>query len=177
MSLGRVFKLVADPSIGCDFGDKNKYFWHVITKHAVVFNIKVLRQFATLMSTCHRGQHDKHANKILIFYNLEGNVMSVTMHINQTTKDGCFDQFHALAKEELAFTRGSEGCISIHTSSSKDTNTLKFAEVWESEDHFNTYFAKRVERSGEDFARLLEGPPEKECFQTDDWGYGKEWQK
>ena len=94
-----------------------------------------------------------------------------------TTKDGCFDQFHALAKEELAFTRGSEGCISIHTSSSKDTNTLKFAEVWESEDHFNTYFAKRVERSGEDFASLLEGPPEKECFQTDDWGYGKEWQK
>ena len=57
-----------------------------------------------------------------------------------------------------------------------DENTLKFAEVWESEDDFNTYFAKRVERSGEDFARLLVGPPEKECFQTDDWGYGKEWQ-
>ena len=50
-------------------------------------------------------------------------------------------------------------------------------EVCESEDDFNTYFAKRVERSGEDFARLLLGPPEKECFQTDDWGYGKEWQK
>ena len=42
---------------------------------------------------------------------------------------------------------------------------------------FTCYFAKRVERSGEDFARLLVGPPEKECFQTDDWGYGKEWQK
>ncbi len=110
-------------------------------------------------------------------YDPKGSIMSVTMHITITTKDGCFDQFHALAKEELAFTRGSEGCISIHTSSSKNTNTLKFAEVWESEDHFNTYFAKRVERSGEDFARLLEGPPEKECFQTDDWGYGKEWHK
>ena len=103
--------------------------------------------------------------------------MSVTMHITIITKDGCFDEFHALAKEELSFTRRSEGCIAIHTSSSKDINTLKFAEVWESEDDFNTNFEKRVERSGEDFGRLLIGPPEKECFQTDDWGYGKEWQK
>ena len=79
--------------------------------------------------------------------------MSITIHITITTKDGCFDDFHALAKEELAFTRGSKGCISIQTSSSKDTNTLKFAEVWDSEDEFNTYFAKRVERSGEDFGR------------------------
>ena len=91
--------------------------------------------------------------------------MTVTMHITITTKDGCFDEFHALAKEELAFTRGSKGCVSIQTSSSKGTNTLKFAEVWDSEDDFNTYFAKRVERSGEEFGRLLEGPPEKECFQ------------
>ena len=103
--------------------------------------------------------------------------MSVTMHITITTKDGCFDEFHALAKEELAFTRGFKGCISIHTSSSKDTNTLKFAEIWETEEDFNTYFTKRVERSGEDFGRLLAGPPEKECFQTDDWGFGKDWQK
>ena len=54
---------------------------------------------------------------------------------------------------------------------------LKFAEVWESKDDFNTYFAKRIKRSGEDFVRLLLGPPKKECFQTDDWDYGKEWQK
>ena len=59
----------------------------------------------------------------------------------------------------------------------KNTNTLKFAELWESEENFYTYFEKRVERSGEDFGRLLAGQPEKECFQTDDWGYGKEWQK
>jgi hypothetical protein len=52
--------------------------------------------------------------------------MSVTMHLTITTKEGCFDEFHALAKEELAFTRGSKGCESIHTTSSKDTNTLKF---------------------------------------------------
>ena len=103
--------------------------------------------------------------------------MSVTIHVTITTKEGCFDEFHALAKEELAFTRGSNGCFSIHTSSSRDTNTLKFSEVWETEDDFNAYFSKRVERSGEDFARLLVGPPEKVCFQTDDWGYGKEWHR
>ena len=108
---------------------------------------------------------------------LGGSGMSVTMHITITTIEGCFDEFHALAKEELAFTRGSKGCISIHTSSSRATNTLKFAEVWESESDFNTYFAKRVERSGEDFGRLLVGPPEQECFQTDDWGYGENWLK
>ncbi len=55
--------------------------------------------------------------------------MSVAMHITIITKDDCFDEFHELAKEELAFTRGSEGCISIHTSSSRDTNSLKFTEV------------------------------------------------
>ena len=103
--------------------------------------------------------------------------MSVIMHITITTEYDCFDDLQALAKEELAFTRGLKGCIPIHTSSSKDTNTLKFAEVWESVENFNTYFEKRVERSGEDFGRLLVGPPGKECFQTDDWGYGKEWQK
>ena len=87
--------------------------------------------------------------------------MSVTMHITIITKDGCFDEFHTLAKEELAFTRGSEGCIAIHTSSSRDTNTLKFAEVWESEDDFNTYFAKTFDRSGNNFERLFFGPPKK----------------
>jgi hypothetical protein len=100
--------------------------------------------------------------------------MSVTMHIMITTKDGCFDEFHALAKKKLIFTRGSEDYILIQTSSSQDTNTLEFTEVRKSENDFNTYFAKRVERSGEDFARLLAGQLEKECFQTDDWGYGKE---
>ena len=52
--------------------------------------------------------------------------MSVTMHCTLKSKDGCFDEFYNLAQEELAFTRGSEGCVSIQTSSSKQTNTFKF---------------------------------------------------
>ena len=64
--------------------------------------------------------------------------MSGNIHITITTKDGCFDEFHALAKEELAFTRGSEGFISIHTSSCNATNNRKFAEIRESEEDFNT---------------------------------------
>jgi quinol monooxygenase YgiN len=140
-----------------------------------VLERNALRQYVALIQTWLKRQTK--IPKITHVLYFKGNLMSVTMHITITTKEGCFDEFHALAKEELAFTRGSKGCVSIQTSSSKDTNTLKFAEVWDSEDDFNTYFAKRVERSGEDFGRLLEGPPEKECFQTDDWGYGKEWQK
>lgn len=101
--------------------------------------------------------------------------MSVTMHCTLKTKDDCFDEFYNLAQEELAFTRGSEGCQSIQTSSSKATNTFKFIEIWETEDLFNQYFEKRVERSGADFERLLVGPPEIECFVTDDWGYGEDW--
>ena len=100
--------------------------------------------------------------------------MTITLNISLKTEDGCFDDFHALTKEELTFTRGSKGCQSIQTSSSKNTNTLKFAEVWDSDDDFNAYFAKRVEWSGENFARLLLGSLDKECFQTYDWGYGKE---
>ena len=56
-----------------------------------------------------------------------------------------------------------------------DVNTLKFVEIWDNEDSFNNYFEKRVERSGADFERLLAGPPVKECFTTDDWGYGLDW--
>ena len=63
--------------------------------------------------------------------------MSITMHITITTKDGCFDEFHALAKEELAFTRGFKGCLSIHISPSRDTNTCGGLEH---EDDFNTWF-------------------------------------
>ena len=103
--------------------------------------------------------------------------MSVTVHVTIRTKEGCFDDFYALAKSELAFTRGFDGCHAVYTSSSKDTNTLKFIEIWDSEDAFDVYFAKRAERSGEDFAKLLEGPPTKECFQTDNWGYGPDWKK
>ena len=55
--------------------------------------------------------------------------MSITMHVTVTAKDGCFEEFYNLAKDELAFTRGSEGCQSIYTSSSKETNTLKFVEI------------------------------------------------
>ena len=102
-------------------------------------------------------------------------IMSVTMHCTLKSKDGCFDEFYDLAREELAFTRGSEGCMSIQTSSSKETNTFKFIEIWENEDFFNRYFEKRVQRSGADFERLLVGPPEIERCITDDWGYGDEW--
>ena len=52
--------------------------------------------------------------------------MSVTIHVTITTK-GCFDEFHALAKE--LHLRGSKGCISIHLFIQSHEHP-KFAEVW-----------------------------------------------
>ena len=52
--------------------------------------------------------------------------MSVTVQVTITTKEGCFDDFYALAKNKLEFTRGFDGCHAVYTSSSKATNNLKF---------------------------------------------------
>ena len=97
--------------------------------------------------------------------------MGITTFVTLVTKDGCFDEFYNLAKEELAFTRQSKGCKSILVSTNRETNTMKLVQFWEDEASFDEYFEKRVERSGADFARLLEGPPEKEHFSTENFGY------
>ena len=96
--------------------------------------------------------------------------MGITTFVTLVTKDGCFDEFYNLAKEELAFTRQSKGCKSILVSTNRETNTMKMVQFWEDEASFDEYFEKRVERSGADFARLLEGPPEKEHFSTENFG-------
>ena len=97
--------------------------------------------------------------------------MGITTFVTLVTKDGCFDEFYNLAKEELAFTRQSKGCKSILVSTNREINTMKMVQFWEDEASFDEYFEKRVERSGADFARLLEGPPEKEHFSTENFGY------
>ena len=107
--------------------------------------------------------------KILIIYGVLS--MGITTFVTLVTKDGCFDEFYNLAKEELAFTRQSKGCKSILVSTNRETNTMKLVQFWEDEASFDEYFEKRVERSGADFARLLESPPEKEHFSTENFGY------
>ena len=98
-------------------------------------------------------------------------IMGITTFVTLVTKDGCFDEFYNLAREELGFTRQSKGCKSILVSTNRETNTMKMVQFWEDEASFDAYFEKRVERSGADFARLLEGPPEKEHFSTENFGY------
>ena len=51
---------------------------------------------------------------------LKVTVMSVTMYITITTKDGCFDEIHALAKEELAVPRTASQSTLLH----RETQTL-----------------------------------------------------
>ena len=107
--------------------------------------------------------------KILIIYGVLS--MGITTFVTLVTKDGCFDEFYNLAKEELAFTRQSKGCKSILVSTNRETNTMKLVQFWEDEASFDEYFEKRVERSGADFERLLVGPPEKEHYLTENFGY------
>ena len=97
--------------------------------------------------------------------------MGITTFVTLITKDGCFDEFYNLAKEELAFTRQSKGCKSILVSTNRETNTMKMVQFWENETSYDEYFQKRVERSGADFERLLVGPPEKEHYLTESFGY------
>ena len=97
--------------------------------------------------------------------------MGITTFVTLITKDGCFDEFYNLAKEELAFTKQSKGCKSILVSTNRETNTMKMVQFWEDETSYDEYFEKRVERSGADFERLLEGPPEKEHYLTENFGY------
>ena len=102
--------------------------------------------------------------------------MSITTHATITTKPETFDEFHQYIKVELAMTRESAGCRSIHCSSDKETNTLKFVGVWDDIDSFNAYSERRQERSGEIIARLLaEDGMEVVFHNTDDWGYGSEY--
>ena len=97
--------------------------------------------------------------------------MGITTFVTLKTKDGCFDEFYNLAKEELAFTRQSKGCKSILVSTNREINTMKMVQFWEDGASFDEYFEKRVVRSGADFERLLVGPPEKEHYFTENFGY------
>ena len=83
------------------------------------------------------------------------------MHITITLKRVV--EFYALAKRSSHLLEDLRVAFQS-TPSSKDTNTLKFAEVWNSKMTL-TPILQRVERSGEDFARLLAGPPEKNVFR------------
>ena len=81
--------------------------------------------------------------------------MSVTVIVTIEAKPDAYKEFMALAKDELAFTRSSEGCRSIHVSTDADTNILKLVQFWENKELFMSYFEKRVERSREVFEKAL----------------------
>ena len=97
--------------------------------------------------------------------------MGITTFVTVRTKEGCFNEFYNKAKEELAFTRQSEGCKSIFISTDRDTGTMKMVQFWENQTSFDAYFAKRMERSAVDFERLLVSPPQIEHFFTENFGY------
>ncbi len=101
--------------------------------------------------------------------------MSVTVIVTLQAKPDTYEDFVSLAKEELAFTRSSQGCRAVHVSTDADSQILKLVQFWESKDLFMQYFEKRVERSGEVFEKALMGMPAMEFYDTLDWGYGADF--
>ena len=47
---------------------------------------------------------------------------------------------------------------------------MKMVQFWKDEASYDEYFEKRVERSGADFERIPERPPEKEHYLTENSG-------
>ena len=101
--------------------------------------------------------------------------MSVTVIVTLQAKPDTYEDFVSLAKEELAFTRSSQGCRAVHVSTDADSQILKLVQFWESKDLFMQYFEKRVERSGEVFEKALMCMPAMEFYDTLDWGYGADF--
>ena len=102
--------------------------------------------------------------------------MTTTVHVTIKTRGDGFEPFLEYAKRDLYWTREHESCHSIHCSSDKETNTIKFVEVWDSKEAFMSYFEKRGERSGEKFAQWLEeNGISFEFHNTDEWGYGTDY--
>ena len=104
--------------------------------------------------------------------------MPTTVYVTIKTKADGFDDMYKYVRSDLYWTREYEGCRAIvGEASDKDTNTIKFVEVWDSKEAFMAYFEKRGERSGEKFALWVEEDGISfEFLSTDDWGLGSDYE-
>ena len=104
--------------------------------------------------------------------------MSTTVHVRIKTKEDSFDQMAEYVKSDLHWTREYEGCHSIHCSMNREMSMIGMCEVWDSEDAFMAYFAKRGERSGDKFEQwLVEDGVSFEFSETVELGLGPDYQK
>jgi len=96
--------------------------------------------------------------------------MAITILLSGKAKDGQMSELLSLFKEILPETRSYEGCISLDMLVDEDIEgNFTLNEVWETRDHYQTYFNWRVETGVLDkIVALVEGPPSINYMQIAD---------
>ena len=83
----------------------------------------------------------------------------VTVILEIRAKEGTGNNLVSTFKKVLPLTRESDGIISIElVQNQNDPDVLVFIERWETRDHYEEYFAERIEAGAlETLAELIEG--------------------
>ena len=72
--------------------------------------------------------------------------MSVSVLVEGTLKDKFKDVFPEICAEGFKVTRTVEGCQNINLVINRENpNNFVFTEVWDSKEHYDKYFAFRLE--------------------------------
>lgn len=89
--------------------------------------------------------------------------MAVHVSLELTLQPGKADEFIGMCAEAFKATRTKPGFIDVvATQSDEDPNKVVFWETWETAEHYNTYFAWRVETGFMDaIAPFMAAPPVK----------------
>ena len=96
--------------------------------------------------------------------------MSTIVILEIKANPGTGDSLQALFKEILPDTRSYNGCISLDLIRNQDDpDTFIAYEVWESKEHYETYFQWRVDTGAiAALEPMIEGPPQIRYFNMTD---------
>jgi quinol monooxygenase YgiN len=78
--------------------------------------------------------------------NLGENLMTVSVLLEGTLKEGLADQFEEICTDAFKVTRAFDGCQNINlTFNVENKNNYVLTEVWDSKEHYEKYLAFRTE--------------------------------
>ena len=96
--------------------------------------------------------------------------MSVVVLLEMQIKPGSVNEVNAFLKDNLADTRGYEGCQGLDVYDNMDeTGNLVVYERWDSRSHYEKYLAWRTETGTMDrVGAMLKAPPSIRYFERVD---------
>jgi quinol monooxygenase YgiN len=78
--------------------------------------------------------------------NLGENLMTVSVLLEGTLKEGLADQFEEICTDAFKVTRAFDGCQNINlTFNVENKHNYVLMEVWDSKEHYEKYLAFRTE--------------------------------